>query len=317
MDLAERLLKGDKRTLARLITLIENNDPQAIEVLKRIYYHTGKAHVIGVTGPPGAGKSTLTDKLAKEFSKGGKKIAIIAVDPTSPFTGGAILGDRVRMSDLTNNPNVFIRSMGSRGNLGGLSKNTLGVIKAFDAYGMDYIFVETVGVGQSEVDIVKAVDTTILVMVPGLGDDIQAIKAGIMEIGNIFVVNKADLEGASRTMMELETMLDFRQDEGWKPRVREGVGRDKIGSKKIGDSIDDHMDYLQKSDKLDNARKENIKKEIIEIAKSNMVVHIFNNQDKDNQIELVAEKVSNKENDPYTASDEILRSFIDRGVNND
>ena len=171
--------------------------------------------------------------------------------------------------------------------------------------------------GQSEVDIVKAVDTTILVMVPGLGDDIQAIKAGIMEIGDIFVVNKADLEGAHRTMMELETMLDFRQDEGWKPPVLEAIGRDNIGIGQICDNIEKHMDFLVKSDKLGYARRENVKKEIIEIAKGSMEVHIFNNKNKDNQLEILAERVANKEQDPYTASDEILKSFINRGIKND
>ena len=167
MELVHRLLKGDRRSLARLITLVENDEPIAIEALKKLFPYTGNAHVVGITGPPGAGKSTLTDKLAKEFRSQGKKIAIIAVDPTSPFTGGAILGDRIRMNDLTNDPDVFIRSMGSRGALGGLAKATLGVVKLFDAFGMDYIFVETVGVGQSEVDIVRAVDSTIMVMVRG------------------------------------------------------------------------------------------------------------------------------------------------------
>jgi LAO/AO transport system kinase len=317
MDLVEKLLGGDKRTLARLITLIENNDPLSIDVLKEIYYYTGNAHVIGITGPPGAGKSTLTDKLVKELRKKGKKIAIIAVDPTSPFTGGAILGDRIRMNDLTNDPDVFIRSMGSRGALGGLAKATLGVVKVFDAYGMDYIFVETVGVGQSEVDIVKAVDSTIMVMVPGLGDDIQAIKAGIMEIGDIFVVNKADLEGANRTIIELEMMLDYRHEMGWRPPVLQAVAREKTGINEICESIKDHMDYLTQSKKLKNIRKENIKREIIEIAKSNMVTHIFDNKHKDNQIDTITEKVVKKEIDPYTASDEILKSFINRGVHND
>lgn len=317
MDLVEKLLGGDKRTLARLITLIENNDSLAIDVLKEIYYYTGNAHVIGVTGPPGAGKSTLTDKLVKELRKKDKKIAIIAVDPTSPFTGGAILGDRIRMNDLTNDPDVFIRSMGSRGALGGLAKATLGVVKAFDAYGMDYIFVETVGVGQSEVDIVKAVDSTIMVMVPGLGDDIQAIKAGIMEIGDIFVVNKADLEGSNRTIIELEMMLDYRHESGWRPPVLQAIARDKTGIGEICESVKEHMDYLIQTNKLKNIRKENIKREIIEIAKSNMVTHIFDNKHKDNQIDVMTEKVVQKKIDPYTASDEILKSFINKGEHND
>lgn len=310
MDLVEKLLGGNKRALARTITLIENNDPISIEVLKKIYYYTGNAHVVGITGPPGAGKSTLTDKIVKQLSKQNKKIGVIAVDPTSPFTGGAILGDRIRMNDLTSYPNVFIRSMGSRGALGGLAKSTLGVVKAFDAFGMDYIFVETVGVGQSEIDIIQAVDTTIMVMVPGLGDDIQTIKAGSMEIGDLFVVNKADLEGASRTVIELERMLEHRKQEAWRPHVIEAVAREQKGINEICKNIVEHMNYLKKSGKLIDIRKKNIKNEIIEIAKGAMIAHILKNTHKDGQIDLVAEKVAKKELDLYTASDAILQSFM-------
>ena len=198
MDLVKGLFEGSRLALARSITAVENEYDNAIDIMKAIYPKTGNARILGITGAPGAGKSTLTDKVVKHYLDQGKKIGIVAIDPTSPFSGGAILGDRIRMNDLTLNENVFIRSMGTRGSLGGLSKKTADVVKLMDAFGMDLVIIETVGVGQSEVDIVKNADTTLVVLVPGLGDDIQAIKAGILEIGDVFAINKADRDGCDR-----------------------------------------------------------------------------------------------------------------------
>ena len=209
MDLVKGLFEGSRLALARSITAVENEYENAIDIMKAIYPKTGNARILGITGAPGAGKSTLTDKVVKHYLDQGKKIGIVAIDPTSPFTGGAILGDRIRMNDLTLNENVFIRSMGTRGSLGGLSKKTADVVKLMDAFGMDLIIIETVGVGQSEVDIVKNADTTLVVLVPGLGDDIQAIKAGILEIGDVFAINKADRDGCDRLNVEIEMMLDL------------------------------------------------------------------------------------------------------------
>ena len=205
---ADKIRKGDTRYIARLISMAENGDPQRIEVFKALHGDTGKAHVIGITGPPGSGKSTLTDKIVGELRRLDKKVAVLAVDPSSPFSGGAILGDRIRMQRHATDDSVYIRSLATRGHLGGLSQAVYESVRVLDAAGFDSIIIETVGVGQSEVDIVRCADTIVLVSVPGLGDDIQTIKAGVMEIGDIFAVNKADKDGAKRVLREIKAMLE-------------------------------------------------------------------------------------------------------------
>ncbi len=312
-ELIERMLKGDKRATARLITLVENDEEKAREIVKKIYSNTGRAYIIGITGPPGSGKSTLVDKLIKKARDEGNIVGVIAIDPTSPFTGGALLGDRIRMQRHSTDPGVFIRSMATRGSLGGLAKATNDAIKILDAYGCDIIFVETVGVGQIEVDIVKTADTVVLVTVPGLGDDIQAIKAGLMEIADIFVVNKADKEGAEATMFELELMLDLEKDKwqksGWRPPVVSTIAFTNKGVDELWGAINEHREFLLNSGKIEEKRKFRVGEEIKAIVSSKIARKIGEKMREDD-IAVLIEMIAKREIDPYSAADLVLEKAL-------
>ncbi len=302
----EKLLSGDRRALARLITMVEDENPAKNDILKDIYSHTGNAHIVGITGAPGSGKSSLADRIISEARKEDKTVGVIAVDPSSPFSGGAILGDRIRMQEHTLDPKVFIRSMGTRGTLGGLSKSTREVLKVLDAFGKDLIFVETVGVGQSEVDIVKYADTTVLVLTPASGDSVQTIKAGVMEIADIFIVNKSDLPGKDRTVTEIEAMLDLSPAKDWRPPVLTSNAVNGEGITEIWQTIKKHRQYLEDSGLLLTVRKKRAERELVDQVE-HMIKNIVWNRIKEKiSLEQLSEELAKRETDPYTASRKLL-----------
>jgi len=312
MHLANLVLDGNIRAAARLMRDIDDAVPQATDELKSLYPHTGDTYIIGITGPPGAGKSTLVDQLTYTFRKQGKKVGVVAIDPTSPFTGGAILGDRIRMSRHADDEGVFIRSLGTRGALGGLSRSTSDVALVMDGLGMDVVIIETVGVGQDEVDIVKAAHTTCVVMVPGLGDDIQAIKAGILEIGDVFVVNKADREGADRTARELENMLDMRKttEGSWSPKVMRAVAPSGKGIEELVAEIMAHREFLFSSGTINDFRRERNERHFIDILKDNLLKQAMKTIQQDGGISPIIDRIVSNDIDPYSAAENVISKML-------
>jgi len=308
--LIENILAGDPKAIARMITMVERNDPGVLDAMKTIHRHIGNAHILGITGTMGTGKSTLIGALAREYRREGKQVGIVGIDPTSWFSGGALLGDRFRMQDLATDHGVFIRSMGTRGTLGGLTTSIYDVVAILDASGKDVVMVETVGVGQSEIDIVKMADTTIVVTVPGLGDSIQAIKAGITEIADIFVVNKGDNPGADGTVIELELMLNMGDSGDWKIPVKKTMAKGGNGITELRTEITNHMAYLTQSGMLEMRRGKRYENELIEIIKKRLITLILDESKLQGTIKDMVEKISKREVDPHSAAEEILGSLL-------
>lgn len=317
MGLAEKVLQGDIQAVARLIRNIDDEMPDALGELKKIYPKTGNAHIIGITGSPGVGKSTLVNKVTREFRNDSKTVGIIAIDPTSPFTGGAILGDRIRMQNHSLDRGVFIRSFATRGCLGGLSYSTNDVIKVMDAMGKDIIIIETVGVGQSEVEIVNSCHTSIVVLAPGLGDDVQMIKAGILEIGDIFVINKSDKEGAEKVENDLRVMINMNpeNEDGWKPHIYKTVATIDKGVKELKEGICDHKRRLLSSKKMEAQIKENLRLEFMKILQNKLMEEITERISENGLIERIVNDIYNKSREPYSIAEGIIKTLKYRTTN--
>lgn len=313
-ELIDQFLGGDRRVCGQLMSIVENEGKEASEILNKIYNKIGKAYRIGVTGPPGAGKSTLVEKIASRFRQDKLTVGIVAVDPTSPFSGGAILGDRVRMSELFLDSGVFIRSMATRGSLGGLASKTKEVCDLLDAFGKDIVIIETIGVGQVELDIAKAAYTTIVVLVPESGDSIQTLKAGLMEIADIFVVNKSDREGSDRLALEIEMVLEMRSKSNeWDPPVVKTIATESTGIEELFQKISEHRKFLQTSNILNERRAQNIRSEIIDLVETKIRQRVWQWEKIKTKLEELVIEVMRGNTTPFIAADKILEKLPELG----
>jgi LAO/AO transport system kinase len=304
-DLASRVLDADVRAVARAISLVENDRPEAPEILKALFPHAGKALVVGVTGPPGAGKSTLVDRMTAHLRARGRTVGIVAVDPTSPFSGGAILGDRIRMQAHALDPGVFIRSMATRGHLGGLAAATGHVVTVLAASGKDVVLVETVGVGQDEVDIVGTADVSVVVLVPGLGDEVQALKAGIMEIADVFVVNKADREGVDRVVAEIESMLSLSAHGAHVPAIVKTVATEDRGIPDLLAAVEAFREKAEASGLLLEKRRAHLRRQFEETVRHRLLRHAWSKLSPQ-ELEDTVDRLARRELDPFRAADDLL-----------
>lgn len=305
----DRIIKGDTNAVARAISKVEDNVGAASELMKQVFAHTGRALVVGITGSPGAGKSSLVDKLAAFYRTRGERVGIIAVDPSSPFSGGAILGDRIRMQTLALDKGVFIRSMATRGNLGGLARASVEAVAILDAAGFDKIIVETVGVGQDEIEIAKTADVCVVVLVPGMGDDVQTLKAGIMEIGDVLVINKADREGVLRTEKELQALLTLsaRTDE-WQPPIVKTVAIENKGIAELAGAIELTREFQKKTPASSDRRNAVARWRILELLRERLVSEALSSDGAASNLERLASEVATKRRDPYSAVEELIKN---------
>jgi len=309
MPLIDRVAAGEPTAVARAISKVEDGAADSAELMKQIFPRTGRALIIGITGAPGAGKSSLVDKLAGFYRKSGERVGIIAVDPSSPFSGGAILGDRIRMQTLALDKGVFIRSMATRGNLGGLARSTIEAAAILDAAGYEKVIIETVGVGQDEIEIAKTADVCVVVLVPGMGDDVQAMKAGIMEIGDVLVINKADRDGVLRTEKELEALLSLapRSDE-WQPPIVKTVAIENKGTEDLALAIEGSREFQRQAPASTDRRQAIARWRILELLRERLVAQTLSSDSASERLDSLAAEVASKQRDPYSAVDEILKS---------
>lgn len=313
MDYVKEILQGSPRAVARLISWLEDEDDRAYPCMEELYAHTGKAFILGITGSPGAGKSTLTDRLTHAIRKTGLSVGIVAVDPSSPFTGGAILGDRVRMSEHSTDPEVYIRSMATRGFLGGMAKATGDVVKVLDACGKDLIIIETVGVGQDEVDIIGIADTTCLVLVPGLGDSIQSMKAGIMEIADVFAINKADRPGADQLSAEVSVRVEqdaHIKPSDWSPCVVKTVAVNDEGVTDLWDAIQAHRNHLEKTGRFIEKRRERTRRETLRMIHNELFRRVRQRLQDNGQLDRLVDEILEHKRDPYSIMREIVGKWV-------